>query len=994
MNAFLTKYLPSRWQSLQVRQRGALIIAIPVSCLLSSLVAVTWMRSNTLAAATQANLTQQKVIQANRLLLLLVEAQTSVRGYGLTGRQEFLKPYEQAKSTLPNTLNILNTLIRENPTQVERFQDIKKNTDQQLRRFEQTLSKIQQQQTLTVKKSTDIFEDLLQGQILLDVLREEITEFSDYEQERLDYYNAQARWWRFRTNDSLWVAALVGLLGASASWCLFVHLERELKTRETRLQESQAYNQAVVANAADGILTIDEDGNVQTLNRAAQQLFGVTLQPVKPLNFRQLIGEPVQSSTTTDPLNYFLATPSAKISCCQRETIGKRADGTLFPMDLAISEMLLADQRLFIAICRDITARRQAEETLRSQAQLLDLANDTIIVRDLNERITYWNQGARKLYGWRSKEVLGQEIHSLLQTQFPQPLAEIQQILQQQGYWSGELIHITREGQQVTVDSRWTLQRGEEGQPVAILELNNDVTDRQRWVKALHESQQMLRLVMDNIPQFVFWKDRNSVYLGCNDNVAWLLGLDSPADIVGKTDEDLPITQEIVERYQAQDRQVIETKLPMYHIVEQISLDLPGSQPIWVDANKVPLTDSAGNVIGILGTFEDITERKRAEAALSVSEQRFRATFEQAAVGMAQTTLNGEWLLLNEKLCQIVGYSRQELLKMRGFQEITHPEDLEKEVVYIRRLVSGEVNNYSLEKRYLRKDGSSIWVNITVSILHDVDNHQTLMGVVEDIQERKQAEEALRQRAEELTRTTTILARTTTNLKKRNQELDQFAYVVSHDLKAPLRAIANLSSWIEEDLEGQMTQDTQHQMNLLRGRVHRMEGLIEGLLQYSRVGRIKTATERVDLNQLLAEIVDSLAPPAGFTIEIPPNLPVFVTERLPLEQVFTNLISNAIKHNKQASGYVKISLRELEDFYEFAITDNGPGIAPQYHEKVFVIFQTLEARDKVENTGIGLSLVKKIVETHGGTIKLESQEGQGATFRFTWAKNPIVPPEL
>ena len=244
-------------------------------------------------------------------------------------------------------------------------------------------------------------------------------------------------------------------------------------------------------------------------------------------------------------------------------------------------------------------------------------------------------------------------------------------------------------------------------------------------------------------------------------------------------------------------------------------------------------------------------------------------------------------------------------------------------------------------------------------------------------------------RAVELSWTAQTLAKTTSSLRKRNLELDQFAYVVSHDLKAPLRAIANLSSWIEEDISDSMTEDTLHQMNLLRGRVHRMEALIEGLLQYSRVGRIQVALETVKVEKLLAEIIDSLAPPSGFEVKVDPEMPTFVTERLPLQQVFANLISNAIKHNRGESGHVKISVKELNDFYEFFVTDNGPGIAPQYHDKVFVIFQTLEARDKVENTGIGLSLVKKIVEGEGGSVSLESAEGEGATFGFTWPKQPI-----
>jgi light-regulated signal transduction histidine kinase (bacteriophytochrome) len=236
---------------------------------------------------------------------------------------------------------------------------------------------------------------------------------------------------------------------------------------------------------------------------------------------------------------------------------------------------------------------------------------------------------------------------------------------------------------------------------------------------------------------------------------------------------------------------------------------------------------------------------------------------------------------------------------------------------------------------------------------------------------------------------TTVLAQTTANLEKRNSELDQFAYIVSHDLKAPLRAIANLSQWIEEDLEDQLTEDTRHQMDLMRSRVHRMEALINGLLQYSRVGRMRAEIEIVNVEELLTEAIDSLAPPPEVTVKVMPGMPTLMTERLPLEQVFANLISNGIKHNQRPNGQVVISVQDQQDFYEFAVADNGPGIAPEFHDKVFLIFQTLEARDKVENTGVGLAIVKKIIEDKGGTISLISELGQGATFRFTWPKQVI-----
>ncbi|MBW4545822.1 MAG: GAF domain-containing protein [Symplocastrum torsivum CPER-KK1] len=233
----------------------------------------------------------------------------------------------------------------------------------------------------------------------------------------------------------------------------------------------------------------------------------------------------------------------------------------------------------------------------------------------------------------------------------------------------------------------------------------------------------------------------------------------------------------------------------------------------------------------------------------------------------------------------------------------------------------------------------------------------------------------------------TQLAQATVALEKRTQELDQFAYIASHDLKAPLRAIANLSEWIEEDIFDQLNEDNQYQMQLLRGRVHRLEALIDGMQHYCRAGRITGTPERVDVEALLKQVIETLTPPPEFIIEVAPGMPTLVTMRSLLEQVFTQLIDNAIKHHPKADGQVKISVQEQLEAYEFAVTDNGEGIAPQFHEQVFVIFQTLQARDEVENTGVGLAIAKRIVEGQGGTIRLESQEGQGATFYFTWPKS-------
>lgn len=268
-------------------------------------------------------------------------------------------------------------------------------------------------------------------------------------------------------------------------------------------------------------------------------------------------------------------------------------------------------------------------------------------------------------------------------------------------------------------------------------------------------------------------------------------------------------------------------------------------------------------------------------------------------------------------------------------------------------------------------------------------NDRRFAIIYTDITQRKQSEIQLRQQATELSQLNESLIQASELLAARNQELDSFTYVVSHDLKAPLRAIANLSQWLEEDLEGEIDDSNQHQLQLLRNRVVRMDAMIDGLLTYSRVGRAKLETELVDVGVLLEEILDSLAPPSSFTINIHSPLPTLMAKRLLLSQVLSNLISNGIKHHPRTDGKIDICVSFLENFYEFAISDDGEGIAPHHQERIFGIFQTINSRDVKESTGIGLSIVKKIVENEGGKIKVESELGSGATFRFTWLNQSV-----
>lgn len=330
----------------------------------------------------------------------------------------------------------------------------------------------------------------------------------------------------------------------------------------------------------------------------------------------------------------------------------------------------------------------------------------------------------------------------------------------------------------------------------------------------------------------------------------------------------------------------------------------------------------------------------------------------------------------NEGASRLLGYSAEELMTLTAYA--TKPRFDEASFrAFIAPLLDGREQTLRFETIHRCRDGTTVPVEVSLQYVEPEAESGRLISISRDIRERKQAEQALRDRAAQL-------MRLTRELERSNRELDQFAYVTSHDLKAPLRGIANLSHWLAEDLAEVLTEDTRHQMALLQGRVQRMNALIDGILEYSRVGRLNQEMERVEVGALLAEIVDMLDPTPPFIITIAPDMPTLLTEQMPLQQVFMNLLGNALKHHDRPDGQIRVGVELREGFYEFSVTDDGPGISPRYHEKIFLIFQTLHARDQVEGTGVGLALVKKIVEQHGGTITVESEEGHGATFRFTW----------
>jgi PAS domain S-box-containing protein len=525
-------------------------------------------------------------------------------------------------------------------------------------------------------------------------------------------------------------------------------------------------------------------------------------------------------------------------------------------------------------------------------------------------------------------------------------------------------------------------------------------SERKRAEEALRRSEETARqqlaeleAVYSAVPVGLGFLDTDLRFVRVNECLAEINGVPVSEHIGRTLSEVLPPGPNEGDTVEPLYWQVLQSRLPLVnHEAQGTTRAQPGVQRDWL-LNYYPLLDRDDQVLGLNVMVQEITEHKRSEEALKNSQERLKLALEASQLGMWYWDLESDVLSWDKQCKALFGLSPETQMSYQVFLEALHPEDRERTDQAVNQSIHDQTR-YNIEYRTLWLDGTVHWIAARGHCTYDDAGRAIwMMGVALDITERKRSEAALleseeryRQRVEELDRLTHELSRTTDHLERRNSELDQFAYAVSHDLKAPLRAINNLSTWIEEDLQDKLDEETACQMALLRKRVCRMEQMIDGLLDYSRVGRMAMVPEQVVVRELLTEVIDALSPPSSFTIELSSDLPVLMTERLWLQQVFSNLIGNAIKHHDRLDGHIWVDVQEKGKFYQFAVSDDGPGIEPAYHHKVFVIFQTLQARDKTESTGIGLSLVKSIVENKGGTVQIESTQNRGTTFLFSWPK--------
>jgi PAS domain S-box-containing protein len=371
-----------------------------------------------------------------------------------------------------------------------------------------------------------------------------------------------------------------------------------------------------------------------------------------------------------------------------------------------------------------------------------------------------------------------------------------------------------------------------------------------------------------------------------------------------------------------------------------------------------------------------ISERERAEAALRASEETFRTVFESAATGIVRMDPSGRFLKTNAAYQRLIGYSEAELSDMR-FMDVTHPDDLPGVLERFDALLAGNIPSFRTEMRYLRRSGGSVWVHVSVSMVRGTDgNPKFVHAVGQDISDLKKAEEDLSRRAAELARS--------------NAELEQFASVASHDLQEPLRTMTSFVQLLQHRYGSRLDAEADVLIGHVVKAAGRMKELIQDLLAYSRAGQTGPELEHVDLEEMVARATSELrqaVEESAARLSVSP-LPTVVGNAGELTQVFQNLISNAVKYRSHPRPCIDIFARRCDDHWIVSVQDDGIGIDPDYHSRIFGVFKRLHTQGEYPGTGIGLAICKKIIERHGGRIWVESEPGKGSTFSFTLPAQP------
>ncbi len=757
---------------------------------------------------------------------------------------------------------------------------------------------------------------------------------------------------------------------------------------------SEARYRAILEDQTELIARFSLDGTIQFVNQAYCRYFGIQYEDIIGRSY-----EPVVFEADREMIANLLQTINAEnptVTIENRVIVNGEIRWTQWNNRMLFDAQGQATE--FQAVGRDITALKQTEDQLRTLSKRLTLAVRSggfgIWEYDFVQEKQIWDDRMYELYGI-TPEDFGSSFDTWLDYIHPddqdQLLATIQQVLEGKEY-DAEFRIVRPDGDIRFLKAYGSVERDDQGQPIRITGVNFDVTESRQTEETLKNYAREVEDLYNNAPCGYHSLDLEGRYIKVNETELQWLGY-TREEMIGR-----PITEfltrsshlNFVQNYSIFQQRGWIKNLEYDYICKDGSI-----LPVMISATAVK--DGQGQYLYNRATLVDIRDRKQAEAVMT----RQIAAIEAAADGIA-ILQEDTYVYMNQAHVQLFGYEHTAELLGKTWRSLYSPQEIsrfEREIFPTLQ----HTKTWQGEAIAICRDGRTFPEGLSLTLMENGE----LICVCRDISSQKQVETELERRVAERTLSlrqaqtalfqanegleqrvqerTQELGSLTEALQRSNRELEQFAYIASHDLQEPLRTITSYTQLFARKYQGHLDEKAEKYIHYIVDGSARMQQLLQDLLSYSRVGRQNLKWKSLDCNALVEEVKQNLQVAiADSQASITTNpLPTLLGDQTQLLLLFQNLMVNALKYRSEAPPNLKITAIQQEDCWQFAFQDNGIGIEPQYHDRIFIIFQRLHTRNEYAGTGLGLAIAKRIVERHGGKIWVESELGHGSTFYFT-----------
>ncbi|MBW8323519.1 MAG: PAS domain-containing sensor histidine kinase [Prolixibacteraceae bacterium] len=743
------------------------------------------------------------------------------------------------------------------------------------------------------------------------------------------------------------------------------------KEAEEKSERALSLLQATLDSAADGILVVNRSGKITNFNKQFKQMFNHTDEALESgedsVAIEFVLEQLTKPQEFISQIKYLYDHPELE----SLDTIELKDGRTI--ERFSCPQLLDGEPIGRVWNFRDVTEQRRSGQQLQLMAHTLKSINESISITDTNNRILFLNAAFLKTYGYPNEsELIGEDIAIVRSEENDKDVVDRILSTTAETGWQGEIMNRKKDGTSFPISLSTSIVQDENGKTLGMVGVATDISERKLAEKALQDKEAHLSTLVQTIPDLIWLKDVNGVYITCNKMFENFFGA-SETEIVGKTDYDF-VEWELADSFRKNDLNAIAAGKPTSN-EEWITFASDGHQRL-LETIKVPMYDSNGTTLGVLGIGRDITARKQAEERLLESEIKYRTLIESMPDGVYRSTPEGKFVEVNPAMVKLLGYSSKEELMAINIKNDLYfnPEDRESLIL---ELNPEELDVYPLK----RKDGSAVWVEDHGWYAKD-ENGNILFheGISRDVTDRKIAEMQMQKYA--------------TELQELNATKDKFFSIIAHDLKTPFNSILGLSEILKEEAKHLDIATIEQYSGIIHSTSKNTFRLLENLLEWARIqqSQILFHPVSVQLKNLVNEVVEFMVEKANSKMiavinYIPDGMVVYADKDM-LKTILRNLISNALKFTS-TRGKIEIKAISKGSTIEILVFDTGTGISKDDMAKIFRIDSnfTKDGTENEKGTGLGLLLCKEFVEKHGGKIWVESEVGKGSTFIFTLSQD-------